>query len=168
MNGPGGGGSRRSRLTRAAAAIGLAVGLQLLVLTLLFPNLWYGIHDISDIPIYRDYSALMTQGFQPYKDFAVEYPPLALPLFRLGGDGLDPTAYTTGFSVAMGVLTVAGAALVTLTALIAVAARAAAVRGRRPLRGRRGLHRRHHRQSLRRGRRPARSPGFCSVSRAAG
>ncbi len=126
MNGPGGGGSRCSRLTRAAAAIGLAVTLQLLVLTLLFPNLWYGIHDISDIPIYRDYSALMTQGYQPYRDFAVEYPPLALPLFKLGGDGLDPLAYTTGFSVAMGALTVAGAVLVTLTALILWP------RGRRP------------------------------------
>jgi hypothetical protein len=103
---------------KAAAAVALAVVLQLLVLTLLFPNLWYGIHDITDIPVYRDYSALMTQGYQPYRDFAVEYPPLALPIFRLGGDGLDPTAYTTGFSLAMGALTVGGGVLVTLTALV--------------------------------------------------
>ncbi|MBN2204806.1 MAG: DUF2029 domain-containing protein [Thermoleophilia bacterium] len=103
--------------TRTALALGLAVVLQVVVLTLLFPNLWYGLHDISDIPIYQEYSSLMAQGYRPYLDFGVEYPPLALPVFRLGGDGLDPDAYTTGFTVAMGVITIAGAIVVTLAAL---------------------------------------------------
>jgi hypothetical protein len=107
--------------------VGLAVALQALVLLLVFPNLWYGLHDISDIPIYRDYAALMAQGYQPYRDFPVEYPPLALPLFRAGGSGLDPIAYTNGFTVEMGLLTVLGAGLVALTAC------ALWPRGREPL-----------------------------------
>ncbi len=123
---PRAGTDRPSPWTRAALALGLAVVLQVVVLTLLFPNLWYGLHDISDIPIYQEYSSLMAQGYRPYLDFGVEYPPLALPIFRLGGDGLDPDAYTTGFTVAMGVITVAGAIVVTLAAL------ALWPRGRRP------------------------------------
>ena len=117
---------RRSPLARTVLAIALAVALQVVVLTLLFPNLWYGLHDISDIAIYQEYSSLMAQGYRPYLDFAVEYPPLALPVFRLGGDGLDPDAYTMQFTIAMGAITVAGAVVVTLAAL------ALWPRGRRP------------------------------------
>jgi len=119
-------GGEGSPWARAVLALALAVALQVVVLTLLFPNLWYGLHDISDIPIYQEYSSLMAQGYRPYLDFGVEYPPLALPIFRLGGDGLDPDAYATQFTVAMGALTVAGAIVVTLAAL------ALWPRGRRP------------------------------------
>ncbi len=37
----------------------------------------------SDVPLYRRYGELMASGSLPYRDFEVEYPPGALPLFVL-------------------------------------------------------------------------------------
>ena len=55
------------------------------MLVAVLPNLWYGMHDISDIPIYQAYADQIAQGLTPYLDFDVEYPPLAVPLFRSPG-----------------------------------------------------------------------------------
>ena len=100
--------------------------LQLIVFSLIYPNLWYGPHDISDITIYFSYAAKIASGLKPYKDFAIEYPPLAVPLFTVAGNGLDFATYQRWFSFEMFVFTLATAA--------AVVAAAAAIwrRGPRP------------------------------------
>jgi hypothetical protein len=40
-------------------------------------------HEISDLLVYRSYGTAMDHGLVPYRDFDVEYPPGALPLFVL-------------------------------------------------------------------------------------
>jgi hypothetical protein len=66
----------RRALVAAAAAIGLFVGA------------WAGLHhgfyrhrQIIDTPIYQRYGDAMANGQVPYRDFALEYPPAALPAF---------------------------------------------------------------------------------------
>ncbi|MEP6909161.1 MAG: hypothetical protein ABI896_01870 [Actinomycetota bacterium] len=49
-------------------------------------------HPIVDTPVYERYGAAMADGKLPYRDFAVEYPPGALPVFAapaLGGVGFE-------------------------------------------------------------------------------
>jgi len=99
------------------AAIVVSVALTALVLLVLLPNLWYGLHDISDIPVYQGYSQRMAHGERPFTpSFEVEYPPLAIPLFRLPGHADDLRAYTHWFSIDMGIVTLLAAALTALTA----------------------------------------------------
>ena len=54
----------------------------------LFWGSWAALHrsfylrdQVVDTPIYQGYGDLMAHGYMPYRDFAVEYPPGALPLF---------------------------------------------------------------------------------------
>ena len=42
---------------------------------------WLSRHPIIDTPVYEKYCELMVQGQVPYRDFDVEYPPGALPVF---------------------------------------------------------------------------------------
>ena len=60
---------------------------------------WWGHGQITDIPVYQDYArAVFDQGLVPYRDFALAYPPAALPVFllpRLVGD------YAATFSLLM-------------------------------------------------------------------
>jgi hypothetical protein len=42
---------------------------------------FYARDQIVDTPIYERYGEAMTQGQVPYRDFTVEYPPAALPVF---------------------------------------------------------------------------------------
>ena len=45
--------------------------------------------EIVDTPVYQDYGEAMLEGEVPYRDFEVEYPPAALPVFllpSLGGE----------------------------------------------------------------------------------
>jgi hypothetical protein len=63
-----------------SAALGVAV----------FVAAWALLHEgiyareqIADTPIYERYGEAMTDGRVPYRDFAVEYPPAALPVFLL-------------------------------------------------------------------------------------
>jgi 8-oxo-dGTP pyrophosphatase MutT (NUDIX family) len=44
---------------------------------------WFARNQIIDTPVYEKYGNLMAQGEVPYRDFAVEYPPGALPVFVL-------------------------------------------------------------------------------------
>jgi hypothetical protein len=111
---------------RTLLAIALALLLQLVVFGLVYPNLWYGVHDISDITIYFAYATKVASGLKPYKDFPIEYPPLAVPLFTVPGNALDYAGYQRWFSFEMFAFTLATAA--------AVVAAAAAIwpRGSRP------------------------------------
>lgn len=62
-------------------------------------RLWWGSGQITDIPVYRDYaSAVIHHGQVPYRDFALAYPPAALPVFLLP-ELLGP--YETTFSLLM-------------------------------------------------------------------
>jgi uncharacterized membrane protein len=61
-----------------AAALGLAcLGLAWGALHLSF----FHRYQIVDTPVYQEYGEAMAAGQVPYRDFAVEYPPAALPLF---------------------------------------------------------------------------------------
>jgi uncharacterized membrane protein len=69
----------------AVAAVALAT---------IFLAAWAGIHfgfyaqeQIVDIPVYEAYGEAMVAGEVPYRDFEVEYPPLALPMFALPAVG---------------------------------------------------------------------------------
>ena len=91
--------------------------LTLLVMGVLFPNLWYGMHDITDLPVYHDYAKRIAAGEIPYTtSFKVEYPPLAIPLFRLPGHAGSERLYGIWFNILMGGLTIATAAVTALVA----------------------------------------------------
>jgi glycosyl transferase family 87 len=61
-----------------AAALGLAcLGIAWSALHLPF----FHRYQIVDTPVYREYGEAMADGRVPYRDFAVEYPPAALPVF---------------------------------------------------------------------------------------
>jgi uncharacterized membrane protein len=54
---------------------------------------WFARAQIIDTPVYEKYGNLMAKGEVPYRDFAVEYPPGALPVFVLPALGhVDDTA----------------------------------------------------------------------------
>ena len=68
---------------RAAAVAAIA-------LATVFLSAWAAIHfgfysreQIVDIPVYEQYGEAMVDGEVPYRDFDVEYPPLALPVFAI-------------------------------------------------------------------------------------
>jgi hypothetical protein len=64
--------------------------------------------QIRDTPIYQRYGEAMTSGELPYRDFAVEYPPAALPMFVLPAVGVDdPGEYDRRFEGLMAALGVA-------------------------------------------------------------
>jgi hypothetical protein len=89
-----------------------SVLLTSLVVAGLFPRLWYGLHDVSDIPLYQHYAARMAAGEAPFSEsFRVEYPPLAMLLLRLPGNAGDLGAYSAGFTMWMGILALVAAAL---------------------------------------------------------
>src|SRR5438105_6012505 len=80
------------------AATFAAVALFVVSWTLLHVG-FYRHKQILDTPVYQHYGNLIADGKVPYRDFAVEYPPGALPMFALPGfaepgHGQD---VTTGF-----------------------------------------------------------------------
>jgi len=106
-----------AKTVSAPLAVFMAAALTLLVLVALLPNLWYRLHDISDIPVYQKYSQRIDDGESPFTpSFKVEYPPLAVPIFRLPGHSGDDVAYTRWFSILMGAFTIATASLTALVA----------------------------------------------------
>jgi hypothetical protein len=74
---------------------------------------FYARDQIVDTPIYERYGEAITQGQVPYRDFPVEYPPAALPVFVLPalGDGGAET-YKRRFEGLMATLGVACVLLV--------------------------------------------------------
>ena len=108
---------RAAHQANIPVAVVVSVALTALVLVFLLPNLWYGLHDISDIPVYQGYSQRMADGERPFtRTFEVEYPPLAVPIFRLPGHAHDPDAYIHWFSISMGIITMLTAAVTALVA----------------------------------------------------
>jgi uncharacterized membrane protein len=98
----------------------------------LFLASWWVLHhgfytrdQIVDLPVYEQYGERMTEGDVPYRDFTVEYPPAALPVFLVPalGDG-DSDTFRRRFE---GLMAAFGAAAVACLAL-ALAALGAGLR----------------------------------------
>jgi hypothetical protein len=95
-------GSGTPRLAVVAALAAVAV----------FVAAWLGLHtgfyrhrQIVDTPIYQRYGDAMRHGQVPYRDFQLEYPPAALPVFVIPSllrsqDG-DLSGYRQGFEAEM-------------------------------------------------------------------
>lgn len=66
----------------ALAATLVAVVLFLVVWGTLHRG-YFTSHPIVDTPVYERYGSAMDDGEVPYRDFAVEYPPAALPVFLI-------------------------------------------------------------------------------------
>jgi hypothetical protein len=96
----------------ASAALAFAV---FLVSWGLLHQGFYTRDRIVDTPVYQRYGEAMTEGQVPYRDFALEYPPAALPVFLLPalGEG-DFDDYERRFE---GVMVTLGVACVVLVAL---------------------------------------------------
>jgi uncharacterized membrane protein len=108
---------------RGALALGLVALAVFGVAWALLHRGFYTHDQIVDTPVYQRYGDAMLDGQVPYRDFRVEYPPAALPVFLLPaiGDHGDELTYRRSFERLMalcGLLAVAGAAL----ALIALRA----------------------------------------------
>jgi hypothetical protein len=86
----------------------LALTVQVLLAVLLAgnPRLYGSIglgNVLDDVHLYQDYGIRMLSGEVPYRDFRVEYPPLALPFFLLPAclSGPDFSLYWTVFGAEM-------------------------------------------------------------------
>jgi hypothetical protein len=103
------------RLVSAAAAAAL-----FLISWGLLHHGFYTRDQITDTPVYQRYGEAMTDGRVPYRDFALEYPPGALPVFllpALGEGGMD--SYDRRFE---GLMAALGVACVLLVAAVASSA----------------------------------------------
>ncbi|MBA2474482.1 MAG: DUF2029 domain-containing protein [Actinobacteria bacterium] len=107
-----------------AAALGALAAL-------LFLAAWWGLHHgfyardtIVDTPVYRSYGDRIAAGEVPYRDFRLEYPPGALPVFALPALGADTSfdRYRRRFE---GLMAGSGVALLGLTAATLALLRAA-------------------------------------------
>jgi hypothetical protein len=81
-------------------------------------HLWYTHGRLTDVPIYQGYGLEMRLGSVPYRDFALEYPPGALPAFVLptyAGAPTVPSSYAHWFSVLMLLCGLGGLAFVLLS-----------------------------------------------------
>ncbi|HEX6491371.1 MAG TPA: glycosyltransferase 87 family protein [Gaiellaceae bacterium] len=110
---------RRQALAAALAAVALFGAAWALL-----HHGFYASDEIVDTPTYLSYGDAIRNGSVPYRDFALEYPPAALPIFLLPalGDHGHELAYRRSFERLMGLcglLLVAGCAL----ALVALRAR---------------------------------------------
>jgi hypothetical protein len=108
--------SRRTALIAACVA-----GLVFLGAWATLHHGFYTKHQIIDTPIYQRYGDWMLQGHIPYRDFAVEYPPGALPAFALPAIGNEHSRtanpYRRNFEVLMALCGLAAIALVAATLL---------------------------------------------------
>lgn len=120
--------SASSRFTSVAAVVA----------ALAFLGSWAALHrgfyddeEIVDIPVYETYGNAIERGKLPYRDFRLEYPPAALPVFALPAlvsERGDEAAFRAAFERLMALLGVAAVLLagVVLAGLRASKARTAA------------------------------------------
>jgi Glycosyltransferase family 87 len=108
--------SRPADRTFAALAAIVAVALFFVGWALVHEG-FYGRDQIVDTPVYQRYGDRMADGQVPYRDFRLEYPPLALPLFLVpslvAGEGARLDDYSRVFEWE---LALCGAALLVLMA----------------------------------------------------
>ncbi|MDX6518100.1 MAG: hypothetical protein QOF50_946, partial [Gaiellaceae bacterium] len=84
--------SRPADPTAVAAA--LVVGLLLLIASWTALHGWFFAESqISDLPVYIKYGNRIGAGHVPYRDFHVEYPPGALPIFAAPALGHSPSSF---------------------------------------------------------------------------
>jgi uncharacterized membrane protein len=119
-------------MSRTAALVAVALGLFLASWSLLHHGT-FARGQITDTGLYEYYGDAMAHGQVPYRDFRLEYPPGALPVFVLPslGHESDRNAYDRWFDRLMalwGCVAIVGAALV-LRALGAGPARMTAALG---------------------------------------
>ncbi len=92
--------------------------LQAFIWFVLFEVLWYKDRSITDTPEYYDYASRMVRGMVPYRDFASEYPPVAMVIFWIprviSGPGYD--AFVRWFEVEMYLASCGIIALMTVAA----------------------------------------------------
>jgi hypothetical protein len=75
---------KQPTLERAIWAAAFAIVLFALSWTVLHHG-FYEHRQIIDTPVYQHYGNLIADGKVPYRDFELEYPPGALPMFALPG-----------------------------------------------------------------------------------
>jgi uncharacterized membrane protein len=112
------------RLTSERRAAAAGTGAVLLLLgswALLHHGVWNRI-VITDVPVYERYGEAMVRGAVPYRDFAVEYPPGALPAFVVPTIGDGSGGYRRVFEAFMW-LCAAAALVCMLVALLALGRR---------------------------------------------
>ena len=118
----------RETLASRQLVVAVAVGWIVFVCAAALPNA--GLLDeeqVGDTPTYERYGSAMLEGEIPYRDFFVEYPPGALPVFAAPAAGSD-AGYATRFKLLMLAFGLAVILLVALT-LAASGASAAATTG---------------------------------------
>ena len=89
---------------------------------------WYDDEEIVDIPVYETYGNAIERGKVPYRDFRLEYPPAALPVFALPSllsERDDRAAFRQAFER---VMAVCGLLLILFVALALAGLRAPRVR----------------------------------------
>jgi len=104
--------------------LGIKAALAATVAVAVFFASWGGLRygfyargQIVDTPVYEHYGDAIRAGQVPYRDFQVEYPPAALPVFvipSLGAAAGDLHAYRRIFEALMALCGAAAAALVAL------------------------------------------------------
>lgn len=106
------------RAVRGQTAFVVAIGVATFLVA--WGTLHYGFYThrlLLDTPIYENYGDATLRGEVPYRDFAVEYPPGALPVFIapsiVSGKGSFGT-YTRVFEALMGLCGIVAVAAVTL------------------------------------------------------
>jgi len=95
--------SASSRFTSFAA---LAAALVFLGSWTALHRGWYDDEEIVDIPVYETYGNAIERGSIPYRDFRLEYPPGALPVFAVPAlvtDAGDQAAFRGAFERLMAV-----------------------------------------------------------------
>jgi Glycosyltransferase family 87 len=109
--------SESSSRPAEAGGAGPAIALGLVLLTiswgLLHVGFWHR-NPIIDTPLYQDYGERIVDGKVPYRDFPVEYPPAALPVFVLPALA-DDDDYGSAFEVLMWACAVATIVLLAVT-----------------------------------------------------
>jgi uncharacterized membrane protein len=113
--------SESSSRPAEAGGAGPAIALGLVLLTiswgLLHVGFWHR-NPIIDTPVYQGYGEKIVDGKVPYRDFRVEYPPAALPVFVLPALA-DDDDYGSAFELLMWTCAVAMIVLLGVTLSVA-------------------------------------------------